>query len=165
MSQCGWVTATKASAEMFQAETFTRQGAKGSQGCHQKVIAPRGLYLTELVEPCGALPRKCSFLYLFRGAIPLGKARAGLTGIKEASAVDSPRHGSDPKASIAQYEETKKTASESNEAETKRPLEASGFGPIIVPAISTFSNAECHGRSVHNENEAHRGRSRDSPRE
>jgi hypothetical protein len=27
--------------------------------------APRGVSLTELVEPCGALPRKCLFIYLF----------------------------------------------------------------------------------------------------
>jgi hypothetical protein len=45
----------------------------GSQGCHQKVIAPRGVYLTELVEPCGALPRKCLFIYGFGLELELGK--------------------------------------------------------------------------------------------
>jgi hypothetical protein len=36
--KCGWATATKASkANWFHTETFARQGAKGSQGCHQYV--------------------------------------------------------------------------------------------------------------------------------
>jgi hypothetical protein len=30
-----------------------------------EVVGPRGRYLTGLVEPCGALPRKCLFIYLF----------------------------------------------------------------------------------------------------
>jgi hypothetical protein len=28
-------------------------------------LGPRGCYLTGLVEPCGALPRKCLFVYSF----------------------------------------------------------------------------------------------------
>jgi hypothetical protein len=59
LTQCGWATATRALL------TLRGQGTKGSQGCHQKVEAPRGVYLTELVEPCGALPRKCLFICLF----------------------------------------------------------------------------------------------------
>jgi hypothetical protein len=35
----------------------------GLQGCHQHALAPHGVYLTWLVEPCGALPRKCYYYY------------------------------------------------------------------------------------------------------
>jgi hypothetical protein len=37
----------------------------GWQGCHQKVQPLAGCYLTELVEPCAAVPRKCLFIHLF----------------------------------------------------------------------------------------------------
>jgi hypothetical protein len=39
------------------------QGNKGIAGLPPEVIGPRGRYLTGLVEPCGALPRKCLFIY------------------------------------------------------------------------------------------------------
>jgi hypothetical protein len=35
------------------------------QGGHQRALAPRGVTLTQLVAACGALPRKCLFIYLF----------------------------------------------------------------------------------------------------
>jgi hypothetical protein len=34
---------------------------KGIAGLPPEVLGPRGRYLTGLVEPCGALPRKCLF--------------------------------------------------------------------------------------------------------
>jgi hypothetical protein len=52
------------------------QGSKGIAGLSPEVLGPRGRYLTGLVEPCGALPRKCLFIYLFRrsgGIRPPGK--------------------------------------------------------------------------------------------
>jgi hypothetical protein len=59
LTQCGSATTTRALT------TLRGQGAKGSQGCHQKVKPLAGCYLTELMEPCGALPRKCLFIHLF----------------------------------------------------------------------------------------------------
>jgi hypothetical protein len=38
-------------------------GCNGIAGLSPEVVGPRGRYLTGLVEPCGALPRKCSFTY------------------------------------------------------------------------------------------------------
>jgi hypothetical protein len=56
LTQCGWVTATKATRQ-------TLQGTKGTAGLSPEVLGPRGRYLTGLVEPCGALPRKCYYYY------------------------------------------------------------------------------------------------------
>jgi hypothetical protein len=42
---------------------ITRQRNKGIAGLPPEVVGPRGRYLTGLVEPCGALPRKCLFIY------------------------------------------------------------------------------------------------------
>jgi hypothetical protein len=39
------------------------RGNKGTAGLSPEVVGPRGRYLTGLVEPCGALPRKCLFIY------------------------------------------------------------------------------------------------------
>jgi hypothetical protein len=57
-------------------------------------IAPRGVYLTELVEPCGALPRKCLFIYLFFGCpgeCPVfvhGRVRARPTLLRKNTGLD-----------------------------------------------------------------------------
>jgi hypothetical protein len=40
-------------------------GCNGIAGLPPEVVGPRGRYLTGLVEPCEALPRKCLFIYLF----------------------------------------------------------------------------------------------------
>jgi hypothetical protein len=53
------VTATKAISGKIA-------GFKGIAGLPPEVLGPRGRYLTGLMEPCGPLPRKCSFIYLFR---------------------------------------------------------------------------------------------------
>jgi hypothetical protein len=47
-----------------------KQGTKGIAGLPPEVLGPRGRYLTGLVEPCGALPRKCLFIYLFIYYLP-----------------------------------------------------------------------------------------------
>jgi hypothetical protein len=39
------------------------RGNKGIAGLPPEVVGPPGRYLTGLVEPCGALPRKCLFIY------------------------------------------------------------------------------------------------------
>jgi hypothetical protein len=38
--------------------------AESIAGLPPEVVGPRGRYLTGLVEPCGALPRKCFFFFL-----------------------------------------------------------------------------------------------------
>jgi hypothetical protein len=48
---------------------ITGAGFKGIAGLSPESQAPRGAYLTELVEPCGALPRKCLFIYLRGGLV------------------------------------------------------------------------------------------------
>jgi hypothetical protein len=46
-------------------KTIVAGNQTGSQGCHQHSWPLTGCYLTWLVEPCGALPRKCYlFIYL-----------------------------------------------------------------------------------------------------
>jgi hypothetical protein len=40
-----------------------KQGNKGIAGLPPEVLGPHGRYLTGLVKPCGALPRKCLFIY------------------------------------------------------------------------------------------------------
>jgi hypothetical protein len=42
------------------------QGCKGIAGLPPEVTGPRGRYLTGLVKPCGALPRKCYLFIPFR---------------------------------------------------------------------------------------------------
>jgi hypothetical protein len=57
LTQPGWVTASKA----ITAERL--QGNKGIAELPPEVLGPRGRHLTGLVEPCGALPRKCYYYY------------------------------------------------------------------------------------------------------
>jgi hypothetical protein len=58
LTQSYWVTAGKV------IKTERSQGNKGIAGLPPEVVGSRGRYLTGLVEPCGALPRKCLFIYL-----------------------------------------------------------------------------------------------------
>jgi hypothetical protein len=70
------VTASKA----ITAERL--HGNKVIAGLPPEVLGPRGRYLTGLVEPGGALPRKCSFIYLLR-------KRESLWGRKERDRITS----------------------------------------------------------------------------
>jgi hypothetical protein len=49
-------------------------GFKGIVGLSPEVLGPRGRYLTGLLEPCGALPRKCLSIYSFIDDFPPGKS-------------------------------------------------------------------------------------------
>jgi hypothetical protein len=54
-------------------------GFKGTAGCAATRASPHGGYSTEMVEPCGALPRRCSFIYsfIYVGAAPRFSAGIG----------------------------------------------------------------------------------------
>jgi hypothetical protein len=52
MTQSCWVTAGKA-LKIYEGRVH------GIAGLPPEVVGHRGRYLTGLVEPCGALPRKC----------------------------------------------------------------------------------------------------------
>jgi hypothetical protein len=45
------------------AEHLRGRETNGIAGLPPEVVGPRGRYLTGLVEPCGALPRKCYYYY------------------------------------------------------------------------------------------------------
>jgi hypothetical protein len=46
-------------------QDWTVAGCNGIAWLPPEVVGLRDRYLTGLVEPCGALPRKCLFIYLF----------------------------------------------------------------------------------------------------
>jgi hypothetical protein len=50
-------------------EHLCGQGNKEIAGLPPEVLGPRGRYLTGLVGPCGALPRKCLFSFLTAAVI------------------------------------------------------------------------------------------------
>jgi hypothetical protein len=62
LTQSCWVTTGKAH------KTLRGLGNKGIAGLPPEVIGPRGRHLTGLVEPCGAIPRKCFIFFICAGS-------------------------------------------------------------------------------------------------
>jgi hypothetical protein len=69
MSQCRWATTTKASSTLRGRVQRDRRVVTSMS----RLLAER--YLTELAEPCGALPRKCLFILLRINAEKTGQTR------------------------------------------------------------------------------------------
>jgi hypothetical protein len=61
LTQGGWVTDTKDLSDIYEGRV-----QRDRRVVTRKSRPLAGCYLTELVEPCGALPRKCLFIYLFQ---------------------------------------------------------------------------------------------------